>query len=297
MIMVALVALLASIDGGALGATATDPKKRAPVIVPPPVLPRVPVLQPLPPILVPPAPPASYVPGNRYPQPRGNRAAWVTADDYPSSAMREEIEGLVEVELSIGTTGRAVACGIRQSPNAPALEEQNCRTLMRRARFNPATDANGRPVIGTFTSRIRWELPDDPLLPLPDGSPAPVVKRDAPTMTMYPLARPTVDLATLVTADDHPDAALAVRRGGLVSVRLSIDASGAVGGCVPVWVYLELDLSQKACALFTERARFEPAIGDDGVPIASTLFASHFWVPFPAPLPMPLPPSLPPTSN
>jgi protein TonB len=39
------------------------------------------------------------------------------------------------------------------------VDPATCRLYQRRARFTPARDDGGNPVAGTFTDRVRWQLP------------------------------------------------------------------------------------------------------------------------------------------
>jgi protein TonB len=92
--------------------------------------------------------------------PRGNPGSWVTADDYPSSAMRGGIEGQVGVVISVGTDGRAIDVEVTQRSASPALDNATITTVMRRARFLPAL-RNCQPVVGEYTTVIRWAIPRD----------------------------------------------------------------------------------------------------------------------------------------
>jgi Gram-negative bacterial TonB protein C-terminal len=105
-----------------------------------------------------------------------NRHSWVTSDDYPASAMREALQGTVAFTLTIGVNGRVQGCVLTQNENptimtnvndVPVLNEATCRNATRRARFAPATDRGGRPLLANYASRVRWVLPYDPPPPPP----------------------------------------------------------------------------------------------------------------------------------
>ena len=89
----------------------------------------------------------------------GNRAAWITADDYPSAAIRAEEEGIVTISVRIGADGRVGACMVTGSSGHAALDGATCRLYQRRARFAPALDDAGTPTASTYVDRVRWELP------------------------------------------------------------------------------------------------------------------------------------------
>ncbi|MBX9643580.1 MAG: energy transducer TonB [Novosphingobium sp.] len=96
------------------------------------------------------------------PIPWGSPGNWVTNNDYPNSALRANQQGVVGFKVTVGTDGTVSACDISSSSGVASLDETTCWLLVRRARFRPATDANGEPVVGTWSSRMRWVLPDDP---------------------------------------------------------------------------------------------------------------------------------------
>lgn len=127
------------------------------VTTPPPVAPVVPVIAP--PAPVPAPPPPKFQP--KQPQPKGRPGEWVTTNDYPSRALREEREGVTRFRLSVGPDGRATGCDITGSSGSPDLDAATCSNLMRRARFAPATDGEGNPTSGSYSSSVRWQIPKD----------------------------------------------------------------------------------------------------------------------------------------
>lgn len=98
--------------------------------------------------------------------PRGR--TWVTNDDYPAAALRAGQQGVVEFTLDVGTDGCVTACRIDRSSGYPILDTTTCSLMLRRARFNPAADASGKPIAATWSSQSKWVLPpDDPIAPRP----------------------------------------------------------------------------------------------------------------------------------
>ncbi len=123
-----------------------------PTIAPPPPAPR-----PSPPPPAPPPPPPSQA---QAAQPRGNPGRWVTNADYPSASIRNEEQGTASFTLTIGTNGRVTNCQITSSTGYSRLDSETCRQLTRRARFEPALDSAGNPTTGTYSSSIRWQIPN-----------------------------------------------------------------------------------------------------------------------------------------
>lgn len=93
------------------------------------------------------------------PTPKGNAGRWVTTNDYPSRALREEQEGVTTVRLSVDASGKVTGCTVTGSSGSSLLDDATCKNMQRRARFNPATDSNGNEVAGTYTQSVRWQIP------------------------------------------------------------------------------------------------------------------------------------------
>lgn len=91
--------------------------------------------------------------------PSGNPGEWVTTEDYPSAALRNEVEGVVGFRLSVSNEGLPSACEITRSSGSPDLDNQTCTLLMQRARFHAGLDAKGKPVGGDYRSSVRWVIP------------------------------------------------------------------------------------------------------------------------------------------
>ncbi len=127
------------------------------VITPPPPAP------PPPPVLAPPAPPAPPAPrfAPKGPQPKGRSGDWANPNDYPSRALREEKEGTTRFHVSVGADGRVTSCEVTGSSGTPELDSATCSLISRRARFTPATDGEGQPTAGNWSSSVRWQIPKE----------------------------------------------------------------------------------------------------------------------------------------
>lgn len=98
--------------------------------------------------------------GARPAQPaRGALAYYFSTDDYPPSALARGAEGVVRFQLEIGPDGLVKTCDILSSSGDPALDAVTCSILLGRARYTPARDAAGRPVIGRDVASVTWRLP------------------------------------------------------------------------------------------------------------------------------------------
>ncbi|HWU03815.1 MAG TPA: energy transducer TonB [Novosphingobium sp.] len=127
------------------------------VSAPPPVAP------PPAPVLAPPAPvappPPRFTPVGA--KPKGNPSEWVTTEDYPSRALRENRTGTTGFTLSVGPDGRVTGCQITAPSGSEDLDQATCNYASRRARFTPAKDGEGNPTSSSYSSKVRWVIPKD----------------------------------------------------------------------------------------------------------------------------------------
>lgn len=123
--------------------------------IPPPAPPAV-IIPPPAPVAAPAPPPPP--PKRANPVPRGNPGRWVSNDDYPSRAIREEAQGTVRFTLTVGPNGRVTNCAVTGSSGNATLDSTACRLLTQRARFDPKLDSEGNPTTGTWSNSFRWEL-------------------------------------------------------------------------------------------------------------------------------------------
>jgi protein TonB len=135
---------------------AITPPQIQTVTTPPPPAP--PQLQAAPPP-APPPPAPRFAPKGA--QPKGSPGDWVTTDDYPARALREERAGTTRFHMTVGTNGRPTDCQITSSSGSPDLDEATCTYASRRARFTPATDGDGQPTTGSYNGSVRWVIPKD----------------------------------------------------------------------------------------------------------------------------------------
>ena len=98
----------------------------------------------------------------RKPTPRGNPSNWLTVEDYPAGATGN---GKVALTLVVDTAGKVMSCVVTQSSGLGLFDTTACSVLQRRARFNPALDAYGRPVVGNYATRASFTQGDcsDPM--------------------------------------------------------------------------------------------------------------------------------------
>jgi len=105
---------------------------------------------------VPPKPPSL----SRQLQAKGDRASWVTTDDYPAEAVRNGEEGRVGITVRVGANGRVTDCQVTSPSSYASLDQAACYYYAKRARFLPALAADGTPVEASRADWVRWQLPE-----------------------------------------------------------------------------------------------------------------------------------------
>jgi TonB family protein len=84
---------------------------------------------------------------------------WVNTNDYPDDALRKGQSGVTTLLWTIGTDGRVADCKIIASSGVPSLDRASCSAITKRARYVPARDKSGQPVVSYGTRRIMWIVP------------------------------------------------------------------------------------------------------------------------------------------
>ncbi|MEO7178350.1 MAG: TonB family protein [Allosphingosinicella sp.] len=92
---------------------------------------------------------------------KANLASYVSDEDYPSNAVRNEEQGTTRFRLAVGPDGRVKECSVTGSSGSSALDSTTCKLMRQRARFTPARNNRNEPTGDTVASAIRWVLPSD----------------------------------------------------------------------------------------------------------------------------------------
>ncbi len=103
------------------------------------------------------APPAPFTSSAASPKGLNSWAGRIQAN-YPTRAAREERGGRVGVRVTITIDGRVDSCSVTSSSGSPDLDEAACDGMTRYARFNPARDAEGNPMPGSYSTAIVYKL-------------------------------------------------------------------------------------------------------------------------------------------
>lgn len=201
--------------------------------------------------------------------------SWATNDDYPVRAMREEREGTTGFRLTIGTDGLPSACDIISSSGHGDLDATTCRLIMERARFKPGRDAKGKPVGGTYSNRIRWQIPEGGGM-FALGTPGFAIDESADGWPRRP--RPDIAMNDIQPADHYPAAAREAREEGVVRMTVDVDVAGRVTGCSITESSLSASLDAASCTLMRDKGKFEPALDGAGKPAKGSAPVKFTWL-------------------
>ncbi|WP_176141484.1 energy transducer TonB [Sphingopyxis flava] len=92
--------------------------------------------------------------------PARSPSTWLRAGDYPSAMLQKGMPGLVEFRLDVGADGFPTACHIQQSTHPEGFDRTVCDRLMKRARFEPALDRDGKPMASYYRDSVRFAFPN-----------------------------------------------------------------------------------------------------------------------------------------
>lgn len=84
---------------------------------------------------------------------------WIVSSDYPTDMLSAGQPALVNFRLSIGPDGVPTACHIQATTRPKEFDNAVCKSVMRRARFSPALDATGQPLVSYYQNNVYFRLP------------------------------------------------------------------------------------------------------------------------------------------
>jgi protein TonB len=89
-------------------------------------------------------------------------AGHIGGSDYPESAYRRRIMGVVGLSFVVAPSGRVSQCTVTRSSGSRELDSTTCRLIVRRFRYRPALDAVGRPISSVVRGQHEWEIGPEP---------------------------------------------------------------------------------------------------------------------------------------
>lgn len=91
--------------------------------------------------------------------PTDSPGKWVVSHDYPLDMLSAGQPAIVEFRLSVGADGVPTACHIQSTTRPKEFDNAVCKSVMRRARFDPALDAEGKPLASYYRNTVRFQIP------------------------------------------------------------------------------------------------------------------------------------------
>lgn len=83
---------------------------------------------------------------------------WFSESDYPSSMLEKGARSIIHFRLNVNEKGMPTACHIQHSNRLKEFDEVVCKVLMKRARFEPALEADGTPIASYHADNIRFHM-------------------------------------------------------------------------------------------------------------------------------------------
>lgn len=85
--------------------------------------------------------------------------------DLPDGAIQPGEEAVVGVRYTVGVDGRVSACRVTETSRIPAVDAMACHLIVKRFRFRPARDEEGRPMPADVEETHGWSIPPEPIEP------------------------------------------------------------------------------------------------------------------------------------
>lgn len=95
---------------------------------------------------------------SRIATPKDSPGDWLTSNDYPMAMLHGGNQANVDFRLIVDEMGKPKSCHIQQSTRPEAFDSAVCKGIMRRATFEPALDAGGKPVASYYLNRVRFRM-------------------------------------------------------------------------------------------------------------------------------------------
>ena len=90
--------------------------------------------------------------------PKQSPGRWVVSSDYPSDMLAAGQPAIVEFRLSVSMEGIPTSCHIQSTTRPKEFDDAVCQSVMRRARFDPALDAEGKPLASYYRNRVLFQI-------------------------------------------------------------------------------------------------------------------------------------------
>lgn len=91
-------------------------------------------------------------------KPRPLNQPWLHSSDYPTGMISQGQQAMIYARLMVDETGRPTSCHIQASTRPAAFDKTVCDAFMKRARFEAALDAQGKPVRSYWQTVVHFRI-------------------------------------------------------------------------------------------------------------------------------------------
>jgi TonB family protein len=100
--------------------------------------------------------PAAQAALTRPAKPAGSPGDWLSSSDYPAGSLMMGHNGLVQFRLDVDAAGKVAGCFVLARTNPDDFADVTCRAVARRAKLEPALDAQGKPIRSYYVQKVHW---------------------------------------------------------------------------------------------------------------------------------------------
>lgn len=90
--------------------------------------------------------------------PKQAPSKWIVSSDYPKNMLLARQSAIIEFRLNVGPDGTPTACRIQSTTRPKEFDDAVCKSVMRRARFLPALDADGVPIASYYRDSVHFRI-------------------------------------------------------------------------------------------------------------------------------------------
>jgi protein TonB len=89
-------------------------------------------------------------------------AGRIADSDFPDDAYVAGGEGIVHLRFTVAPSGRVSDCAVTRSSGSRQLDNLTCRLIIKRFRYRPARNAEGKPVASVIIGEHLWSAEPPP---------------------------------------------------------------------------------------------------------------------------------------
>lgn len=95
---------------------------------------------------------------SRPPIPKTSPGTWFRPNEYPGSMLNSGNQAIVNFRVMVDQTGKVTSCIIQTSTRPKEFDDLVCRSVMKRAAFDPALDAGAKPISSFWRQQVTYRI-------------------------------------------------------------------------------------------------------------------------------------------